>query len=890
MRGQRPAAEMKPNEIRQSFVDFFVGKGHTLLPPASLIPDAMSTTLFTIAGMEQFVPVFLGREPAPAPRAVTVQRCLRVAGGKSDIENVGRTGRHGTFLEMLGNFSFGEYYKTQAIRWAWEYLTQTLHLAPERLYVTVYVDDDEAAQIWQREIGLAAERISRFREDNFWDMGPTGPCGPCSEIFYDLGPSVGCGRADCAVGCAHCDRYIEFWNLVFQQYDREAGGMLHPLPRKAIDTGMGFERLCMILAGKTSIFDTDLYQSIIAKLPAPAAESPLVGPEADVHRRIIADHARATVFLAADGITPSNTDRGYVMRFLMRRALRSGRRLRLPDGFLSALVAAVTESLADAYPQLRDAQPATTAIFAEEERLFDRTLERGESQLAVLVADAKSHGATQLAGRAIFELHDTYGFPPELTAEIARENGLEADMAGYRSAMDEQRDRARADAQRKRADVRVVAPANIDLPDSQFVGQETLQARGRIVALFDDTGASVAALETGKAGLALLDRTPFYAERGGQAGDRGAIARDGASFEVTDTQYQDKSYQRIMHRGVVTSGSLRMGDEVDAHVDPTWRREIRRHHSVTHLLQRALKEVLGDAVAQRGSAVYPDHTRFDFDSPHGALSKDEEAHVQARVNELVRSDYHRDVQIMPFAEAIARGAVYMKGENYGDMVRVVTFGPSVELCGGTHVESTGEIGHFIMTSESAIAAGVRRVEGVVSESADRYFAQVHDAAERAGDVLTAPIERLPESVAHLADRNRDLEKQIAALRAELAGQSAVQHLAAVKDVDGVPYLVVRADDVAGVRTQSDAIRARLRTGVLAVVGSDAGKVSVLVTVSDDLVARGISAQKILAAMMAPVQGRGGGTPAMAQGGGKDPAGIAKALAAVPDAIRASARA
>ncbi len=878
---------MKPHDIRQSFVDFFVGKGHTLLPPASLIPDAMSTTLFTIAGMEQFVPVFLGAEPAPAPRAVTVQRCLRVAGGKSDIENVGRTGRHGTLLEMLGNFSFGEYYKTEAIRWAWEYLTQTLRMEPDRLRITVYVDDDEAAQIWQREIGLAPELISRFREDNFWDMGPTGPCGPCSEIFYDLGPEVGCGRPDCAVGCPHCNRYIEFWNLVFQQYDREAGGMLHPLPRKAIDTGMGFERLCMILAGKTSIFDTELYTTIIDALPTSSAKSPLPKGDAGVHQRIIADHARASVFLAADGITPSNTDRGYVMRFLMRRALRSGRRLRLPDGFLSTLVSAVTASLADAYPQLREKQAATVAIFAEEERLFDRTLERGEALLASLIADTRSRSQTQLAGRAIFELHDTYGFPPELTAEIARENGLEADMAGYRSAMDEQRERARADAQKKRADVRVTAPANIDLPGSEFVGQETLQTRGRIVALFDGSGQPVAALERDAEGIVLLDRTPFYAERGGQVGDRGALARDGASFEVTDTQYQDKTYQRIMHRGRVTSGSLHTGDDIDAIVDPGWRREIRRHHSVTHLLQRALKEVLGDGVAQRGSAVYPDHTRFDFDAPHGALSKDEEGQIQARVNELIRSDYHRSVQIMPFSQAIAHGAIYMKGENYGDVVRVVTFGPSVELCGGTHVESTGEIGHFIMTSESAIAAGVRRVEGVVSESADRYWTRVRDAAERAGDVLTAPIEKLPESVAHLADRNRDLEKQIAALQAEIAGQSAAQHLHATKDVDGVPYLVVRAEDAAGVRTLSDAIRDRFSTGVLAVVAADDGKVSVLVTVSDDLVRRGISAQKILSAMMVPVQGRGGGTHAMAQGGGKNPAGIEAALAAVPEAIRAA---
>ncbi len=877
---------MKPQQIRESFVDFFVARGHKLLPPASLIPDAMSTTLFTIAGMEQFVPVFLGQEPAPAPRAVTVQRCLRVAGGKSDIDNVGRTGRHGTFLEMLGNFSFGEYYKREAIAWAWEYLTQTLGLAAERLYATVYVDDDEAAEIWHRDIGLGRERISRFREDNFWDMGPTGPCGPCSEIFYDLGPSVGCGRSDCAVGCVHCDRYIEFWNLVFQQYDRESGGALHPLPRKAIDTGMGFERLCMILAGKASIFDTDLYQSIIAALPAATSTSPLSKDEQDVQRRIISDHARAAVFLAADGVTPSNTERGYVMRFLMRRALRGGRSLRLPDGFFSALVGAVVDSLADGYPELRLKQPAIQAVFADEERVFDSTLERGESRLSALITAAKTRGERVLAGQDIFELHDTLGFPPELTAEIARENGLEADMAGYRAAMEQQRERARRDQKAKRAEVRVAAVTSIDLPDSQFVGQEMLEAKGSIVALFNAAGASVATLDKDQEGTILLDRTPFYAERGGQMGDRGALAREGASFTVADTQYQDKSYQRILHRGRMTAGTLRTGDMVDALVDPAWRREIRRHHSVTHLLQRALKETLGDTVAQRGSAVYPDHTRFDFDSPH-PLSKQEETQIEDRVNELIRGDYHRSVQIMPFAQAIAQGAVYMKGENYGDQVRVVTFGPSVELCGGTHVESTGEIGHFILTSESAIAAGIRRVEGVVSVSADRHWERVRDAAEQAGAALTAPVDRLAESVVRLAQERRDLEKRIAALQAELASASAARHLTHVQERNGVPYLAVRADGASAVRELSDAIRALFARGVLAVAGAGEGKVSVVVTVSEDLTASGISAQDVLAKMMTFVDGRGGGTASMAQGGGRNPAGLDAALAAVPEAIGSS---
>ncbi|HXW51513.1 MAG TPA: alanine--tRNA ligase, partial [Candidatus Acidoferrales bacterium] len=586
---------MTSQEIRRSFVDFFVAKGHKQLPGASLVPHALSTTLFTIAGMEQFVPAFLGEEPAPAPRVVTVQRCLRVAGGKNDIENVGRSGRHGTFLEMLGNFSFGDYYKRDAIVWAWEYLTKELRLDPKRLYATVYVDDDEAAALWRDAVGLPAERITRFREDNFWDMGPTGPCGPCSEIFYDLGDSVGCGRADCGVGCPHCDRYVEFWNLVFQQFDRTSDGTLAPLPKPAIDTGMGFERLCMILAGKTSIFDTDLFVSIIEALPKPVAASSLSLEDAAVHRRIIADHARAVVFLATDGVSPSNTDRGYVMRFLMRRALRSGKRLGLGDGFLSGLVAPVIASLRDGYPQLVEAQARVQRIIAEEEKLFDRTLERGEGRLAAIISALKANHEVSLPGEQIFELHDTYGFPLELTTEIANENGLVADTAGYHQAMDRQRERARKDAQAKRATIKVTGGEAIDLPGTDFVGYESLNAKGLVTALYDESGKTVAVLAAGQNGVVVLDRTPFYAERGGQAGDRGVLATPSATFDVTDAQHQDKTAKRVFHKGRVVSGELHAGETVEAQVDPAWRREVRRHHSVTHLLQRALKEVVGDA-------------------------------------------------------------------------------------------------------------------------------------------------------------------------------------------------------------------------------------------------------------------------------------------------------
>jgi alanyl-tRNA synthetase len=882
---------MTSQEIRRSFVEFFTSKGHRHLPGASLVPDAMSTTLFTIAGMEPFVPVFLGDEPAPAPRVVTVQRCLRVAGGKNDIENVGRSGRHGTLLEMLGNFSFGDYYKREAIAFAWEYLTATLSIPADRLYATVYVDDDEAAELWQSEVGLAKARISRFKEDNFWDMGPTGPCGPCSEIFVDLGAAIGCGRSDCAVGCPHCDRYVEVWNLVFQEFDRDSAGVLHPLPKKCIDTGMGFERLCMVLAGKTSIFDTDLYQDIIAALPG-ETESTLSTEDRAIHRRIIADHARASVFLIADGVVPSNTDRGYVLRYLTRRAIRSGRMLGYDSGFFSALVPAVIATLVDGYPELNGEGERIARAIAAEERQFEQTLARGMRRLTESLDAMRSAGAKALTGADVFELHDTYGFPPELTAEIAGEAGVEVDMAGYRAAMKEQRDRARRDAQAKRTEVRVADIAgDAGLPGSDFVGYDSLEARGEVLAIFDASGNPVTSLDPGQEGVVLLDRTPFYAERGGQMGDHGVLARVGSSFDVTDAQYRDKSHRHILHKGAMREGHIAVGDAVDALVDPAWRREIKRHHTVTHLLQRALKDIAGDGVAQRGSAVFPDRTRFDFDSPVGALGKEQRAQVSARVNDLIRADSHLVVETLTFAEAAARGAVFMQGERYGDIVRVVKFGPSIELCGGTHVDSTGEIGHFVLLSESAIGAGIRRVEGLVSTAADDYVNRVRDAAEEAGSQLTATIEQLPETVARLARERKELEKKITSLQSQLAGTRAAEYLSRTQDVDGVRFLAVRASDEDGVSAKdlADSIRAKFGNGVLAVAGGENGKLALVVSVSPDLVKRGLSAKDVFGAIAPHVDAKGGGGPALAQGAGKNGAGIEAGFASVPPVIRAALR-
>ncbi|MBV8074658.1 MAG: alanine--tRNA ligase, partial [Candidatus Eremiobacteraeota bacterium] len=593
---------MKSQELRSSFVDFFVSRGHKHLSAASLIPDAMSTTLFTIAGMEQFVPVFLGEEPPPAPRAVTVQPCLRVAGAKSDIENVGRTGRHGTFLEMLGNFSFGDYYKREAIAWAWEYVTDRLRLDPARLFVTVHVGDDEAQAIWEKEIGVPATRISRWDEDNFWTMGPTGPCGPCSEIFYDTGSQHAASPDD--DGPNKGDRFLEIWNVVFQQFNRGADGKLSELPKKAIDTGAGLERMLSAANGVASMYETDLFTEIVAAQPS-VGNAGLHPQEQLERRRIIADHARATTFLIADHVYPSNTDRGYVLRFLIRRAIRNGRILGYPRAFMPELAGAVVRSLAPGYPMLRERLGEIQATLQREEANFVRTLDRGNEMLTNLVDEAIADCTRLITGIDAFTLHDTYGFPLELTREIAMERGVAVDLEGFDTAMEAQRERARTDAAAKRAVVTVS-----DLPSvvSAFHGYTTLETDGEIVMILRD-GTPVDELIAGETAQLVLDRTSFYAEKGGQIGDHGTIAGGDATFEVTDTQFVGDA---IAHHGTLRDGVMRRGERVHTAVDPLWREEIRRHHTSAHLLQRALKDVLGDEVEQAGSWVGIDRMRFDF--------------------------------------------------------------------------------------------------------------------------------------------------------------------------------------------------------------------------------------------------------------------------------------
>ena len=871
---------MKSQELRQAWIDFFVAKQHKLMPSASLIPDEMSTTLFTIAGMEQFVPVFLGDQPPPAPRAVTVQRCLRVAGAKSDIENVGRTGRHGTFLEMLGNFSFGDYYKREAIAFAWEFVTKVLKLEPARLYVTVHTDDDEAAQIWRDEIGLDASRITRFGEDNFWTMGPTGPCGPCTEIFYDTGEQYASGPEDTGPNLGN--RYVEIWNVVFQQFNRGTDGKLTELPKKSIDTGAGLERMLAVCNGKASMYETDLFTDLIEAQP-PVASTSMHPHEQRERQNIIADHARAVTFLINDGIYPSNTDRGYVLRFLIRRAIRNGKLLGYPNGFLTELVPAVVRSLSPGYPELRDNVGRIQQTLRAEEETFDRTLERGMSMLDGLIADANENCTRLISGHDAFVLHDTFGFPIELTREIAGDGGVAVDTVEFETEMREQRERARRDAKSKRA---VVSLAELPAVRSVFTGYGGLEADGEIVAmLLGDR--PVDTLQAGDHGILILDRTPFYAERGGQIGDRGRFTlEDGSVFDVDDTQYMGEA---IAHHGVVKSGEFVVGARAHGSVYDWWRREIRRHHTSAHLLQRALKDVLGDEVTQAGSWVGIDRMRFDFRNPAGALSPEQRRAVAARVNEMIRDDSPVITRELPIDEAKQSGAIWMFGEKYGETVRVLQAGPSVEFCGGTHAHSTGELGLFLILSESSIGSGIRRIESCVSQSSERFVVNQQELVGELATSLSTTPEELGDRVSKLQREMRDLQTAVGQMKARMAAFEAQSYLEGAERKGERTFVgaVVHEANAEAIRHLSSALRSRLPSGVIALAGVDDGAVSLLVSASDDLVKGGVHAGNLVKLAAPLVGGKGGGAATQAQGGGKNTAGAEAAVRAIRDAVLSS---
>jgi alanyl-tRNA synthetase len=868
---------MKSQELRQAWIDFFAGKQHKLLPPASLVPHEMSTTLFTIAGMEQFVPVFLGEQPAPAPRVATVQRCLRVAGAKSDIESVGRTGRHGTFLEMLGNFSFGDYYKREAILWAWEFVTGVLRLDPAKLYVTVHVGDDEAARIWIDEVGLDHERVSRFDEDNFWTMGATGPCGPCTEIFYDTGAPYASGPGDTGPNLG--DRYVELWNVVFQQYNRTADGKLEDLPRKAIDTGAGLERMLAICNGFASMYQTDLFTDLVAVQP-PIGRTTLNEPEQRVRQNIIADHLRSATFLINDGVYPSNTDRGFVLRFLIRRAVRNGKLLGYPEGFFAQLVPAAIRSLEPGYPELRASASRIADAIRHEEQIFDRTLERGVAMLERVIDDALANRRGVIGGDEAFLLHDTYGFPLELTREIAGERGAAVDTVGFDRLMEEQRERARRDAAAKRD---VVALADLPAMRSSFTGyDEGLDVRGEIVAALKN-GKPAASLKSGEEGTLILDRTSFYAERGGQIGDRGTIVSDGARFDVSDTQYMGEA---IAHSGRVVEGEMSVGDAVTARVAEEWRREIRRHHTSAHLLQRALKDVLGDEVNQAGSWVGTDRMRFDFRWPKGALTPEQRRAVAHRVNEMIRDDAHLVTRVLPLEEAKKTGAVWMAGEKYGDTIRVVQAGPSLEFCGGTHSHSTGELGMFVILTESSIGSGIRRIESCVSAAAEDHVAKQSDLIAALSSSMSAAPDELHERVERMQRDVRDLQTALGQLRARIASSEAEHYVERAERKGDRAFVGAIVPEAGGeaLRQLGNAIRSKLRSGVVALAGLDNGSVSLLVSTSDDLVGQGVHSGNLVKLAAPLVGGKGGGQAAVAQGGGSNPLGAQAALRAIRDAV------
>ncbi|MAO60805.1 MAG: alanine--tRNA ligase [Alcanivorax sp.] len=854
---------MKSAEIRQAFLDYFARQGHAKVPSSSLVPENDPTLLFTNAGMNQFKDVFLGREKRDYTRATSAQRCVRAGGKHNDLENVGYTARHHTFFEMLGNFSFGDYFKRDAIRFAWEFLTVELGLPAERLWVTVHVSDDEAADIWLKEMGVSAERFSRLDEDNFWQMGDTGPCGPSSEIFYDHGADVPGGPPGSEDG--DLDRYIEIWNLVFMQYDRQDDGELQPLPKPSVDTGMGLERIAAVQQGVHSNYEIDLFQNLLKA----AANATGCDDLEEKSLRVIADHIRSAGFLITDGVVPSNEGRGYVLRRIIRRALRHGHKLGQDKPFFHTLVQALVDEMGDAYPELaREQARVEKALLAEEEQ-FGRTLAAGMKVLEGAMADLD--GDT-LPGRVVFQLYDTHGFPPDLTADVARERGLGVDMEGFEQEMEAQRQRARgAGAFGNDYSDRL----NIDAV-TDFSGYEKHQDQAEVEALYRD-GEAVDRLDAGDTGMVVLKRTPFYAESGGQVGDRGVLAGDGARFDVEDTR---KRGQAHIHVGTVREGALKVGDNVDAYVDLERRRAIMRHHSATHLLHAALRQVLGEHVQQKGSLVAPDYLRFDFS--HGeALSAEQRDQIETLVNRQILANAAVTTELMDMDAAKKAGATALFGEKYADQVRVLTMGTdgfSKELCGGTHVRRTGDIGLFKITLETSAAAGVRRIEAVTGEFA---LAAVRDQ-ERALEEIAATVKSSPELAAERvgaqARRLRELEKEVERLKQKLASGAGGDLTAEAREVGGVKVLATKVDgaDAKTLRVTMDKVKDKLGSAVILLAAADGDKVALVAGVTQDLTDR-VKAGDLMKHVAEQVGGKGGGRPDMAQGGGSDAAALPAAL-------------
>lgn len=858
--------KMTSAELRTAFLDFFHQRGHSIEPSSSLVPGNDPTLLFTNAGMVQFKDVFLGREQRDFNRAVTTQRCVRAGGKHNDLENVGYTARHHTFFEMLGNFSFGDYFKKDAIHYAWDFLTKELEIPAGKLWVTVFEEDAEAEAIWLNDIGISPERLSKIgAKDNFWSMGDVGPCGPCTEIFYDHGAGIPGGPP--GTPDEDGDRYIEVWNLVFMQYDRAADGTLTPLPKPSVDTGMGLERISAVLQGVHSNYEIDLFQ----KLLKVAAE--LAGTT-DLNQgslRVIADHIRSCAFLIADGVMPSNEGRGYVLRRIIRRAIRHGYRLGIHEVFFYKLVAPLVEEMGEAFPELKTAQAQVERILKKEEERFAETLGQGMKILEACVAKLQG---TVIPGETVFQLYDTYGFPVDLTADFARENNLTVDHAGFETAMSAQRDRARSASS-------FGSDYNQDIKlDSQteFTGYDRLDDQVHIVALYRQ-GQPVESLQAGDEGLVVLDKTPFYAESGGQVGDCGQLTADDAVFAVTDTQKQGGNL--FLHKGTLISGTLSAGQVCDAKVSAADRKATELNHSATHLLHAALRQTLGEHVTQKGSLVNPERLRFDF-SHFEPVTAEQIEILERLVNEQVRLNNPVTAQVMAKEEAVQAGAMALFGEKYGAEVRVLKIGEfSTELCGGTHVERAGDIGCFKIISETGVAAGVRRIEAVTGGGCIDWITHRDKALAHIAGLLKIPPEKAAEKVEQLLEKNRSLEKQLERLNSKLASSAGDELGAKAVDVAGVKVLAVKLKDVdaKSLRDMADQLKNKLGTCavVLAVVEGD--KVSLVAGVSKDVMGR-IKAGDLVNFVATQVGGKGGGKPDLAQAGGNNPAGLDGALAGV----------
>jgi len=890
------------SELRQKFLDYFTRHGHTVVRSSPLVPAQDPTLLFTNAGMVQFKSVFLGEEQRAYQRAVTAQKCVRAGGKHNDLENVGRTARHHTFFEMLGNFSFGDYFKEDAITFAWEFLTTDLGLPKDRLKATVFTDDDEAYELWKGIAGLNDDRILRLGEkDNFWAMGDTGPCGPCSEVHFHQGDHIPCAEEQAGRPClgpaCDCDRWLEIWNLVFMQFNRAASGELTPLPKPSIDTGMGLERIAAVVQEKQSDYDTDLFRPIISHVERIAKLRYGADADHDVSMQVIADHARTATFLITDGVTPSNEWRGYVLRRIMRRAMRHGRMLGLTEPFLWDVTKTVVEMMGHAYPEIVEAQARVESAVKQEEERFAETLGLGMAKIDEYI---RTHGRTVpvsaakvVDGQFLFTLYDTHGFPTDLAKEVFEDKGctvpVEA-MEKFEAEMEAQRARARAGASFGGAtegdgSVEIYRQLSAQLPKPQFLGYTEMATPARILALVAG-GRRLTEASLGQTVEVILDRTPAYAESGGQMGDTGAIiGRDGQGT-IEDTYYRGS--QMIVHRVRVLQGTLRENQEVAVSVESRRRQGLKLHHTGTHLLHAALRRILGTHVAQAGSLVAPDHLRFDFS--HGASVKDSEvAKVEDLVNEHVQANIVVTPAEMDLNAALQSGAMALFGEKYGDRVRVIRIGDfSTELCGGTHLEATGQIGLFKVVSEGAVASGVRRIEAVTGEAALRHVGQEEAALRESAGLLKIPPLELPQRLQKLLDEQKQLEKQLRDLEARVAKGRAQELAASAKVVGGVSVLSARLDglDAEGLRSVMDTLRERMSSGVIVLGSSMDGKVTLIASVSKDLTKR-IQAGKLVQEMAPLVGGKGGGRPDLAQGGGADASRLDEALARVPALIERS---